>query len=213
MDFDFIRELFSIVENHGVDKKEIETVENRLAISFPDLLKKYYLQLGAHQDLNQTQDFLILPDKLKVDDSDFLVFYHENQWVAKWGIQLSDFHLPNPPVFRNEGEGWILDSKELLTFLNGMACMQALHAFRFHANTIAVEYTKERIVVENYQPLPHLFPLWNVSFYRNHSSELIALFKSENQTDIFIAAKTEADFNRLCLVIGEDWDYDSRFDG
>ena len=83
-----IRELFDVWDNSsGISEEEIVECERRLNINLPETLRLYYLQLGANAQINQTQDRLILPSGLSIDDA-FIVFYGENQYVWQAGIKL-----------------------------------------------------------------------------------------------------------------------------
>ena len=77
IDFSEMRSLFHIEGNIGFDKEEIKRAENKWG-ALPTVLKDYYRQLGAHERLNRTQNFLRRPDDL-FDRDEYLVFYIENQ--------------------------------------------------------------------------------------------------------------------------------------
>ena len=63
IDFSEMRSLFHIEGNIGFDKEEIKRAENKWG-ALPTVLKDYYRQLGAHERLNRTQNFLRRPDDL-----------------------------------------------------------------------------------------------------------------------------------------------------
>ncbi|WP_391573596.1 hypothetical protein [Cohnella sp.] len=126
-DFTAIRSLFHITEPCGLEEKELQPWINRYG-SIPEVLKDYYLELGAHPQLNGSQDFLIQPkDSHKYVNDDYLIFYTENQGACLWGIRREDAAAPNPPVYENYGEEeWYPTSKSLMEFLLAMAHLQAV---------------------------------------------------------------------------------------
>jgi hypothetical protein len=55
--------------------------------------------VGKRNDLTRSQDRLLVPDQVHVDDTgQVLVFRVENQHVVQWGIPLSMVTEPDPPV-------------------------------------------------------------------------------------------------------------------
>ncbi len=210
MAFTRIKELFDITGDFGFPEEEIRRAEDRLSITFPKLLRTYYQELGNHKALNQTQDRLLDLRSLKVEDNEFLIFYVENQCVATWGISKHDMEKENPAVYRKEGgNDWQLDSKNLSSFFTSMALMQSIFAFDFQANSFGVENKFHIIVREHYKELKEDFALWNVKFYQNKNTELIAVFGYENQTDIYVAAKNKQDFESITSKLTLQWDYHS----
>jgi len=131
-DFAAIRNLFHITESCGFDVKELQSWISRYG-SIPEVLKDYYLELGAHPQLNGSQDFLIQPkDFHKYVHDDYLIFYTENQGACVWGIRREDVAAPNPPVYENYGEEeWYQTSKSLMEFLLAMAHLQAAVSMEF----------------------------------------------------------------------------------
>lgn len=213
MEFTIIKELFDIKDDFGFPNEEIERAENRLKIKFPYLLRKYYKELGNHKKLNQTQDSLLDLERVKFEDNEFLIFYVENQYVAIWGIPKNEITKENPSVFRKvDNNEWELDSRNLSSFLTSMALMQSIFALDYHANICGVDDKYDEIVTKNYKVIKEEFSLWNVKFYRNQTTELIAVFKNVGQTDIFITAKNKQDFESITSKFDFQWDYHSEKD-
>ena len=66
--------------------------------------------------------------------------------------------------------------------------------------------------IKNFQEEEEEFSLWNVKFYRNRSTELIAVFRNVGQTDIFVSAKNKKDFESILTKFDLEWDYHSERD-
>lgn len=88
-----------IAPTDGCSDEELRAAEVRLGFPLPDALREVYRLVGRRDDLTRTQDILLTPDKLDVDDSgEVLVFRVENQYVAQWGVPLRTAGEPDPPV-------------------------------------------------------------------------------------------------------------------
>lgn len=84
---------------NGYDNDELEAAQARLGFSLPASLREVYALIGKRHDLTRSQDRLLTPDQVRVDDTgQVLVFRVENQHVAEWGIPLSAVAEPDPPV-------------------------------------------------------------------------------------------------------------------
>lgn len=214
IDFKKIRDLFDIKDDlFGFPKIEIKKAEARLGIDLPQILRKYYQELGNHQKLNQAQNSLLSLEKINLDKDGFLVFYVENQYVAIWGIHKDELKEVNPKVYRKvDNDKWELENKKLSSFLNSMAFMQAIYSFNYHANICGVDDKYDNIVTDNYRELEETFPLWNVKFYRNQAHELIMVFRNKKQTDMFVAAKNKKEFDAIINKFDFEWDYHSERD-
>ncbi|SNY12476.1 hypothetical protein [Paractinoplanes atraurantiacus] len=73
--------------------------EAELGVSLPASLRRAYELFGRRFDLTRSQDRLLAPDEVHVDDTgDVLIFRVENQHVAEWGVPLTAVNEPDPPV-------------------------------------------------------------------------------------------------------------------
>lgn len=210
-DFNEIRKLFDIWDNSfGIPEHEILECENRLGAKLPRVLRDFYLQFGNNEQINQTQDYLILPAELEVYEDGFVVFYYENQVVWEAGIKFSDFNQDNPNIYLSyDRENWEFEIGNLFNFLTAETYLQALFALPFNANKSDIGEEREIFVRQNWQTLELKSNLWETDFFQNSPDEILALMKSENQVDIFIAAKNEEKFNQINEELGIDWDYNS----
>ncbi|OJJ07609.1 hypothetical protein ASPVEDRAFT_155421 [Aspergillus versicolor CBS 583.65] len=101
--WNFIRSFAShwitpIQEGDGYNETELLSAEQRLGIPLPAALKESYTLFGRRSDLTRNQEYLLEPTALYVHHG-ALIFRHENQGAAIWGILLSDIQLPDPPVY------------------------------------------------------------------------------------------------------------------
>jgi len=211
VEFQEIRQLFDTYDDSfGFSEEEIINCEKDLGQRLPEVLRQYYLQLGNNEQINQTQDSLVLPKDLKLDAANFVTFYYENQSVWKAGIKLSDFSLEDPPVYiLFENPDWKLENEKLSDFLTAIAFLQSLFALDFTANCIDIGKDKENFIHQNWKKLKIKTSLWGIFFFQNSPDEVIALMINGNQTDLFISAKTEEQFVEINNQFNIDWDYNS----
>jgi hypothetical protein len=88
-----------LAEGDGCDDAELACAETRLGLTMPAALRQGYQLIGGRQDLTSNHDRLLSPDQLYVDErGEVLVFRHENQGAASWGIRLVDLDKADPPV-------------------------------------------------------------------------------------------------------------------
>ncbi|MGY3334090.1 hypothetical protein ACVW0K_000189 [Streptomyces filamentosus] len=83
----------------GWAEADLLAAEQRLGVRLPAALREAYLLFGRRQDLTSNHDTLLDPAELCVDDTgEALVFRHENQGAASWGILLDDLQDDDPVV-------------------------------------------------------------------------------------------------------------------
>ncbi|KAA8641953.1 hypothetical protein EYZ11_010229 [Aspergillus tanneri] len=85
-------------EGDGYSDADLSTAEERLGISLPAAFKEAYALFGRRSDLTRNQEYLLEPTDLYLDHG-ALIFRHENQGGALWGILVSDLQHPDPPVY------------------------------------------------------------------------------------------------------------------
>ncbi|MET7289620.1 SMI1/KNR4 family protein [Streptomyces sp. NPDC005573] len=101
----------------GWAEADLVAAEERLGVRLPLALREAYLLFGRRPDLTSNHDVLLGPAELYVDDAkEALVFRHENQGAASWGILLGSLHDDDPAVFirpdladksAERWEGWL----------------------------------------------------------------------------------------------------------
>ncbi|WP_237732254.1 hypothetical protein [Flavobacterium sp. UGB4466] len=62
--FSTIKKLFHITESNGFADSEMEAVKNIFG-ALPEVFVDYYTELGKIQNLNHTQDLLIVPERFQ----------------------------------------------------------------------------------------------------------------------------------------------------
>ncbi|MCQ4210497.1 SMI1/KNR4 family protein [Streptomyces longispororuber] len=86
--------------NDGWTQADLDAAEERLGFRLPAALREAYLLFGRRQDLTSNHDVLLGPAELYVDDAkEALVFRHENQGAASWGVLLDSLQDDDPAVF------------------------------------------------------------------------------------------------------------------
>lgn len=93
----------------GCAQNELATAEADLGFELPAALREGFELFGQRDDLTRQQDPLVRPTGLYVDDAlnGVLIFRHENQGCAYWGIPLDEIEQEDPPVLVESSEGWI----------------------------------------------------------------------------------------------------------
>ncbi|MFC9861167.1 MULTISPECIES: SMI1/KNR4 family protein [unclassified Streptomyces] len=104
-------------DDDGWDETDLVAAEERLGVQLPSALREAYLLFGRRRDLTSNHDLLLGPSELYVDEAgEALVFRHENQGAASWGIRLGELMDEDPAVFiradladkaAERWEGWL----------------------------------------------------------------------------------------------------------
>lgn len=209
--FKEIRKLFDIWDNSfGTPEQEILECENHLGAKLPEILRDYYLQFGNNKQINQTQDHLVLPSELEVYEDGFVIIYYENQVVWQASIKFSDFDQDNPNIYLSyDQENWDFEIGNLFNFLTAEAYLQALFALPFNANSHDVGDEKENYIRQNWKESEFKSYLRGTDFFQNSPDEILAVMKSDNQVDIFIAATSQERFHQINQELNIDWNYNS----
>ncbi|MDQ1042338.1 hypothetical protein QFZ76_000574 [Streptomyces sp. V4I2] len=83
----------------GWAEADLVAAEERLGVRLPTALREAYLLFGRRGDLTSNHDVLLGPAELYVDDAkEALVFRHENQGAASWGLLLDSLQDDDPAV-------------------------------------------------------------------------------------------------------------------
>ncbi|GJQ07386.1 hypothetical protein CAPN010_15440 [Capnocytophaga cynodegmi] len=204
-DFSYIKTLFNIKGENGFSAEELQKTQD-ISSNIPKVLYDYYLQLGKIEELNHTQDQLLLPNKLKWSESgDYLIFYVENQWVCTWAIRKEDLTAENPPVYMSyDQENWKKETEKLTDFLNAMASLQAVFALPFSSEEFSFLNKEElEIIKQNFQQKPfHLSEWLGATFYANSDNEIIAVFQNEKYYDVIYSSYSKENFEKIDSIIG-----------
>ncbi|MDR1386633.1 MAG: hypothetical protein LBJ44_03390 [Propionibacteriaceae bacterium] len=194
MDFEVIRGLFGIDGDCGFTDAALEPVIARFG-GVPAVLRDYYQRLGAHSELNQTQECLVVPDGSdaghyhfsRYSDADgYLVFYVENQEVWLAAVAAADAALADPsvwqtyPISRDDYGQWHDTGCRVSQFLAGMAHVQ---------RAFSIERSSEgfwELTPDQAQRVRHRYPSLGVdldlyggiSFHARDAHEIIMLTSS-----------------------------------
>lgn len=203
-DFSIIKKLFGITESNGFAENEIQVIKDIFG-DLPEVFTDYYRELGKIQNLNYTQDFLIIPERFQYyKDNDYLVFYTENQRACVWGIHKDDLSIPNPPVYMSyDQEEWNLETKTLADFFTAMAFLQAGFALEFPSNTFyEIEPTDLDFIIKNYSDKGVAFKQWleGIQFYGSHDDEVIII---TGGSQMFYAANSQQHFTDMDEVLSK----------
>jgi hypothetical protein len=203
-DFSKIKKLFGITEPNGFTNDEIQVVKDIFG-DLPAVFVDYYTELGKIQNLNQTQDLLIVPERFQYfKHNDYLIFYYENQRACVWGIHKDDLSKRNPPVYMSYDEKeWNLETETLTDFFTAMAFLQAGFALEFPSNTFyEIEPNDLDFIIKNYSDKSVSFKQWleGIQFYGNHDDEVI-IITGGNQ--MFYSSNTENHFLEMDEVLSK----------
>lgn len=204
--FNQINQLFDITENNGFSEKEISIFKN-ICENIPKVLFDYYLQLGKIKELNQTQDRLLEPEKLRLSgNDDFLIFYVENQWACVWGIDKNDLSMDNPPVYMSyEEQEWNKETNCLTDFFNAMSNLQAVFALPFSTEEfVSVNNEELEALKSNFKKRGFSFSQWiGIDFYGNYENDVIAVQKNDGYYDLMYASNNEHQFIEMHKLLSE----------
>ena len=196
--FSTIKKLYHITESNGFADSEMEVVKNIFG-TLPQVFVDYYAELGKIQNLNHTQDLLIVPERFQYyKHNDYLIFYSENQKACVWGIHKEDLSKSDPPVYMSEDEkDWNLETETLSDFFTAMAFLQAGFALKFPGNTFyELEEDELNFVRANFRNKGFSFKQWlgGINFYGNYDDDVV-IVQAGNQ--LFYAADTKEHFVAL----------------
>lgn len=198
MKFEFIKKLFNVTPNTGFCNNEINNAVDKWG-AIPKVLVEYYSQLGKHNDINRSQNFLIAPDEL-YEVKDYLIFYIENQGAAEWGIKQSDLSKENPPVYCTKNRvDFSTESDTLTEFLNAMSLFQAASRGLKYAceDLYMISEQQADKIRKNFSGLPYKCNEWlNMEFYANNDDEVIMLIENDDY-DMAFASSNQEHYNNI----------------
>lgn len=87
-----------LTSSDGYAPSEVAAAEDRLGVRLPTAAREAYQLFGRRAGLTRTQDRLLEPSELRVDETaELLIFRVENQWVTEWAIPVG-VNSDDPPV-------------------------------------------------------------------------------------------------------------------
>lgn len=203
-DFSKIKKLFGITEPNGFAENEIQIIRDIFG-DLPAVFVDYYTELGKIENLNQTQDLLIVPERFQYfKHNDYLIFYYENQRACVWGIHKDDLSKTNPPVYMSYDEKeWNLETETLTDFFTAMAFLQAGFALGFTSDCFyEIDDNALKVIAKNYRNKGVAFKQWNegIDFYGNYDDDVIIIM-SNNQ--LFYSSNTEEHFLEMDKILSK----------
>lgn len=130
----------------GWDESKVVSAEQSLSISFPPILRNFYLSWGKRSDYTRSNDILLDPQEV-FEHYDHIVFGVENQAVMFWGIARDELDNEDPPVqfIYNESDDtkWKPSHSHLSDFLDALLYHHAFAKGAIHGASINV--AKDRI--------------------------------------------------------------------
>ncbi len=215
--FEEIRKLYDIWDDSfGIPESEIFECEKRLGFKLPQIWREYYLQFGTNNQINQTQDNLILPAKIRVQKGEYFSFYQENQGNWQASIKLSESNLENPPVYYDLNEEEKIESQSI--FLNGMALLQTIFAFPFNAYANDIENETEILIQTKWKLIMNFkTPSFNLRFFQNSPLEVLTLMDDGYQNLVngitgkylAIASKEKQRFREIVEKFDFNWEWNT----
>ncbi|WP_343613562.1 hypothetical protein [Flavobacterium sp.] len=203
-DFSTIKKLFHISEPNGFTTDEIQSVKDIFG-KLPEVFIDYYTELGKIQNLNHTQDFLIVPERFQYfQHDDYLIFYSENQCACVWGIHKNDLSKSNPPVYiSHDQKEWNLETETLMDFFTAMAYLQAGFALDFTCDAFyELEPNELDFISQNFANKGVSFTQWlgGINFYGNHDDDVIVI---EAKNQLFYSSNTEEHFLEMDKILSK----------
>ncbi|MCV2486134.1 hypothetical protein OD917_14455 [Flavobacterium sp. SH_e] len=203
-DFSTIRKLFHITESNGFTNDEIQVVKDIFG-QLPEVFVDYYTELGKIQNLNHTQDLLIIPERFQYyKNDDYLIFYSENQKACVWGIHKDDLSKSNPSVYMSYDEKeWNLETETLTDFFTAMAFLQAGFALKYTAECFyEIDDKALKFIDENYTNKGVSFKQWTegINFYGHHDDDVIIVMSNDQ---IFYSSNKENHFLEMDKVLSK----------
>lgn len=200
-----IAQLFGIHTPKGYSEDEIRKCKDVVgALSFA--LELFYLKYGKSDELQNLQDFLILPNKYKVLlNNEYIIFFNENQGVCQAGIKKTDIMKPDPPVYVSLDNGeWVLSCDSVSDFLVAMFGYQASICLKYSSEEFYFITPEEKKKIGRlFKRRPESFKNWiydyDITLYGDDQQERISLMETEgsNYIQMNYAANTEEEFNRM----------------
>ncbi|GGV68392.1 hypothetical protein GCM10010277_77640 [Streptomyces longisporoflavus] len=202
----------------GWSGADLAAAEKRLGLRLPAALREAYLLFGRRRDLTSNYDVLLGPAELYVDDArEALVFRHENQGAASWGILLDGLQDDDPAVFSRTDlmdksaerwEGWL--ERLSLCFVE-IVLSESLHADEELCDFLDADEFDVESLEGNFVRLP--FPVYPIGDEENGSRWFLGqdvLLRDDAGAAIFARGRTAEDLDRARDLIPGDWLNDCR---
>ncbi|MEO3975064.1 SMI1/KNR4 family protein [Streptomyces sp. CAU 1734] len=197
----------------GWAESDLAAAEERLGVALPAALREAYLLFGRRSDLTDHQDILLAPAELYVDRAkEALVFRHENQGAASWGLLLGDLREDDPPVFiradladkdAERWEGWL--GRLSLCFVE-IVLSESLHAPEPCCDALDPDDGDIELLEEHAVQLP--FPPYPIGEEENGGRWFLAgdvLLYDGGGMSLLARGRTLEGLDRIRELIPGDW--------
>ncbi|MEV4430910.1 SMI1/KNR4 family protein [Streptomyces sp. NPDC049602] len=187
-------------------------------VRLPAALREAYLLFGRRRDLTSNHDVLLGPAELYVDDAkEALVFRHENQGAASWGILLDRLRDDDPAVVirpdladksAERWEGWL--ERLSLCFVE-IVLSDSLQADEELCDFLDPDDDSIELLEENTVRLP--FPAYPIGEEEHAIRWFLGqdvLLRDDDGTAILARGRTAEDLDRVRDLIPGDWLNDYR---
>ncbi|WP_234325516.1 SMI1/KNR4 family protein [Streptomyces sp. NRRL S-146] len=181
-------------------------------------MREAYLLFGRRRDLISNYDVLLGPAELYVDDArEALVFRHENQGAASWGILLDSLQDDDPAVFSRtdlvdkSAERWESWLERLSLCFVEIVLSESLHADEELCDFLDADESDVESLEENFVRLA--FPVYPIGDEENGGRWFLgqdALLRDDADAAIFARGRTTEDLDRARDLIPGDWLNDHR---
>lgn len=190
----------------GVSEDELHSVEERLALRLPAVLRDLYLLTGMRGDIHRAWESLLEPDELAVDTG-ALVSYTENQSVTVWGVELVALKENNPPVVHLDDEYepiWRPDHDTLYGFLLTMLYWNATNGGLGYLNAVSdVDETTLSSLRRNWPQIELGRHHWPLQVY-SRKGQVLCLSTDVEAPVLHIAGRTLLDYQEITKLLGHD---------
>lgn len=206
MDFHIVTTLFDLQTCSGISKDKVLSAEEKWG-HLPDVLKDFYIQLGAETNVCYICDELLQPRELYEKDG-HLCFYKAAQGALAWYIKLTDLDKIDPPVVcRNTFDQSFLPACDTLShFLCAVSCMQGINE--------GLPFTSEGFYPANEQLIQQIkgtlgkkeFYMDNaprIDFYSLHDDDILAIVSNNGVAQIGYASSNEEHFEEMDSLVSQ----------
>ncbi|MEV4919406.1 SMI1/KNR4 family protein [Streptomyces tirandamycinicus] len=196
--------------NGGWTESDLGAAEEGLGLRLPTALREAYLLFGRRQDLTSNHDVLLGPAELYVDDAkEALVFRHENQGAASWGVLLDNLQDDDPPVVirsdladksAERWEGWL--ERLSLCFVE-IVLSESLQADEELCDFLDLDGDSLELLETHFVRLP--FPDYPTGEETRWFLGRDVLLRDDDGVAILARGRTAEDLARVRELIPGDW--------
>ncbi|MQY10896.1 hypothetical protein SRB5_10090 [Streptomyces sp. RB5] len=197
----------------GWAEADLVAAEERLGVRLPAALREAYLLFGRRRDLTSNHDVLLGPAELYVDAAgEALVFRHENQGAASWGVLLDSLRDDDPAVFvrpdlaDKSAERWEAWLERLSLCFVEIVLSESLQADGELCDFLDADDDTVGLIEEHAVRLP--FPAYPIGEVENGIRWFLGqdvLLRDDGGAAVLARGRTAADLDRVRDLIPGDW--------